>query len=316
MKVTVSAPGKINLMGDHAIVHGKPSLLAAVNLRTQVTVDLGHKTQDSGIEIITPESDFYIRHIIEVVQKEMKIGMLPSMKITVASEIPTGYHLGSSAAVAVATVGALVYFLTKIWNPDQINDIVYEAEKKMHGNPSGGDNTAITYGGFLWFRKELECLKIKVPLAITLPRTLNHFFLIDTGRSKESTGELVGFVNSKLKLQTSKYERIFSENEKQTKRLTKAILDENETELIDAIQKGERTLEDMGVVSKKVQPFMRSIEADGGAAKILGGGGIAQGVGYLLCYSRFPKQVISLCKPYGYTIQSIQLGEEGVRIEL
>ncbi len=33
MNVTVSVPGKINIMGEHAVVHGKPSVLTAVNLR-------------------------------------------------------------------------------------------------------------------------------------------------------------------------------------------------------------------------------------------------------------------------------------------
>lgn len=321
--ITVSAPGKINLMGEHAIVYGNPSLLSAVNLRTRVTIEPGTENTrpepsrrgELGIEIKTTGSDEYVRHIVEVVQRELNIQKLPALKIMVTSEIPSGYHLGSSAAVAVGTVGALVYFLTKRWNLEEINDIAYEAEKKMHGNPSGGDNTAITHGGFLWFRKELEKLKLKAQLPITLTQKLNHFFLINTGRSKESTGEMVADVQSKVKSQKSKFERIFAQNEKQTKQMANAILEENEDELINAIQKGERTLEAMGVVSKKVIPLIRNIEATGGAAKILGGGGVTDGVGFLLCYAKEPKRVGSLCFGHGYKIQSIQLGEDGVRLE-
>lgn len=306
MKVTVSAPGKINLMGEHAIVYGKPALLSAINLRTYVTVEDKKQIEQTGE---------YVRHITEIVKKEMKMNMLPALRITIRSEIPVGYHLGSSAAVAVATVGALIYSFTKKWNLDQINNIAYEAEKKMHGNPSGGDNTTITYGGFLWFRKELELLKIKVQLPITLSQKLNHFFLINTGKSKESTGEMVAQVSAKRKVQSVKFKRIFSENENQTKRLTKAIVDENETDLIDAIQKGERTLEDMGVVSRRIIPLMRKIESNRGAVKILGGGGKKDGVGFLLCYHHNPKRVAQLCKPFRYSIQSIALGEDGVRLE-
>jgi len=54
-----------------------------------------------------------------------------------------------------------------------------------------------------------------------------------------------------------------------------------------------------------VIPIIRSIEKAGGAAKILGGGGRKEGIGYLLCYSHNP--------PKGSI--PIVLGEEGVRLE-
>ena len=104
-------------------------------------------------------------------------------------------------------------------------------------------------------------------------------------------------------------------NEQQVKRVTVALKEGNETELIDAICLGERTLEGMGVVSKKVIPVIRKIEKVGGAAKILGGGGLADGGGFLLCYHHEPKSVESLCQSFGYTTQPLELGEEGIRLE-
>lgn len=318
MKVTVSVPGKINLMGEHAIVYGKPSLLTAVNLRLYVSVeDIKEKGKRKKEKLIirTTEHDDYIRHAIVVVKQELKIDKLPSMQITVTSQIPAGFHLGSSAAVAVATVATLSYFLKKVWNPEQINKIAYEIEKKQHGNPSGGDNTAVTFGGFLWYRKELEFLKSMWQLPMKLPDTLNHFFLINTGRPKETTGEMVTYVNAKCQMSNAKYKTLFDKNEEQTKRIAVAIKEGNENELVDSIRVGERTLEDMGVVSRKVIPLIREIEGISGAGKILGGGGKARGVGFLLCYHHEPKKIEALCKPFGYSIQHIALGEEGVRLE-
>ena len=40
MKITVSAPGKLHLMGEHAVVYGKPAILAAVSQRLFVTLNL------------------------------------------------------------------------------------------------------------------------------------------------------------------------------------------------------------------------------------------------------------------------------------
>ena len=287
--VTVSVPGKVILMGDHAVVHGKPGLIATINKRLSVTVSRGFRKNDE-----------YLDHIIGIVEKYFGLKKIPNIHISIVSDIPSGYHLGSSAAVAVATIGAIMYFVKKIWNPTVINQMAYDADKFVHKTPSGADNTAITFGGFLWYRKELEFLRSFWQLPMKIPKNFNHFFLIDTGKPLENTGELVAFVSKQKNLPT-----FLSENEIQTKRMATAIKENDERTFIDAMHKGESTLEAIGVVSKKVIPIIRSIEKSGGAAKILGGGGRRAGVGYLLCYTRNP--------PRGAT--PIVLGEEGIRLE-
>ncbi|MEK7543614.1 MAG: mevalonate kinase [Patescibacteria group bacterium] len=319
--VTVSVPGKVHLMGEHAVVYGKPALLAAINLRLRVTVESlslsSPRTRGSREKILIDSSEpsDYIRHVVEVVKREYKLANLPPMKITVVSDIPAGYHLGSSAAVAVGVVGALTYYLKKVWNPAAINQIAYEVEKKMHGNPSGGDNTTVTMGGLIWFRKELEFLKSIWQLPFKIPESLNHFFLINTGKPKETTGEMISLVASGVRRQASRMNRLFDENEIQTRNIAVAIKEGDEKELMDAMTAGQRSLEGMEVVSRKVIPLIRKIEKAGGAAKILGGGGKAEGVGFLLCYTQDPDKISAISKPYGFSIQPIRLGEEGIRLE-
>lgn len=310
--VTVSVPGKVILMGDHAVVHGKPGLIAAINKRLTVSIE-HHKT----FQVISDESGDYVRHAVETVASHYKVGNIPNIKVTVVSDIPSGYHLGSSAAVAVATVGACMYFLKKIWNPAAINQLAYEVEKYTHKTPSGVDNTAITFGGFLWYRKELEFLRSFWQLPLKLSPALNHFFIIDTGRPKENTGEMVAYIKSKILNPKSKSKILdaFERNEQQTKRIAQALKEQDETELMGAIKAGERTLEDMGVVSRQVWPILRKIESSGGAAKILGGGGVKEGVGFLLAYHPDQKKLGSIVKTLGYPMEKISLGEEGVRLE-
>jgi len=282
--ITVSVPGKIHLMGEHAVVYGKPAILAAINKRLTVTLEEGKNT-----------SVGYVADIIKIVQKHFQTQK--EFHIAIDSDIPQGYHLGSSAAVAVGVVAATSYFLKKVWNPTLFNQLAYEAEKLKHGNPSGGDNTTVTMGGFIWYRKELEFLKSIWQLPFKT--TLNKFYLIDTGKPQESTKDMVAYVASHKK------QALFDENEIQTKRIAVALKENDEMTLMDAIQKGERTLERMGVVSNKAMTIIRNIQKTGGAAKILGGGGRADGVGYLLCYSHNP--------PKGAL--PIALGGEGVRLE-
>jgi mevalonate kinase len=308
--ITVSVPGKIHLMGEHAVVYGKPALLSAINKRMRVSIE-----QASKMDIVTTESPACITYALEKVRQYLKLDACPPVRISIDSDIPAGFHLGSSAATAVGVVAASMYFLKKLWDLTQINAIAYEVEKKQHGNPSGGDNTAITFGGLVWFRKELEFLKSMHQLDITIPSILNHFFLINTGRPKETTGEMVAYVRSKVAAHPSQYKKIFDENEEQTKKIVIAMKEGNEKNLVDGIKRGEQTLERMGVVSKQIVPTIRAIEKAGGAAKILGGGGRTDGVGFLLCYHKNQKTVENLCAKHKFEIQKIQLGEEGVRLE-
>jgi mevalonate kinase len=298
--VTVSVPGKVILMGDHSVVYGKPGLIAAINKRLTVSV-APHKT----FQVLSDEPGNYVRHAVEKVTFYYKLGAVPDIRVTVTSDIPPGYHLGSSAAVAVGVVGACMYFFKKIWNRAVINQLAYEAEKYIHKTPSGVDNTAITFGGFLWYRKELEFLRCFWQLPLKLSPALNHFFLLDTGRPEENTGEMVSRVRTQYQARCTYYKKIFNQNEEHTKRMAVALKEGDEKTLIETIRKGEQSLERMGVVSTKVIPIIRGIETSGGAAKILGGGGKAEGVGYLLCYSHNPPA----------SSIPIILGEEGIKLE-
>jgi mevalonate kinase len=310
MKVTVSAPGKVNLMGEHAIVYGRPSVLAAVDFRLSATVS----DHSEGIHIEAPEDAGYIQQAVFNTASHFGIGKLPGMRITIQSGIPIGYHLGSSAAVAVAVCGAVSYFVKRIFNPELINRIAYDTEKAKHGNPSGGDNTASCFGGFIWYRKELEFLRTLWQLPIKITPELSHFYLVDTGRPEETTGEMVAYVSERRMQSPEAYERIFAENEIQVKRVTMALKQNDSEELSDAIRTGSRTLSEMGVVSEYAGSMIAAVEKSGGAAKILGGGGRKHGAGYLLAYH---EDKTALIRAVGDThkIREVTLGCEGARLE-
>jgi len=181
-QVEVSAPGKIILSGEHAVVYGKPAILAAINRRLFVSF-----RQSSKNEIITSESPKLAEFARDFVLKTFGKAK-EKLRIEISSEIPIGCGMGSSAALAVATTAGLFKYLNKPFNKEKINEIAYEIEKKQHGNPSGGDNTISTYGGFLWYRKETEFLKLFEKLKFV---RLPEFVLINTGRPMETTGEMV-----------------------------------------------------------------------------------------------------------------------------
>ena len=293
MTVTISAPGKIHLLGEHMVVYGKPALLAAIDKRLYINIknQSARQAQDKNskiknkekIIIISPEKDSLVRKIIEVFKNSYSINKLPPLEITITSQIPVGCGLGSSAALSSSLIGALMKFVKNIWNPVQINELSYEVEKFAHGHPSGADNTTVVFGGMVWFRREFDFLKS----IWSLPPQNYHipkFFLINSGKPLESTKEMVTQVNRLYNRNKKKIEEVFNDQEKETKRLLVSLKEGNSGDLVSSIRQGERNLEKIEIVSSFAQKIIREIEEKGGAAKVCGAGGKKGRSGILLCF--------------------------------
>lgn len=310
--ISVSAPGKIHLLGEHAVVYGKPALLTTVDLRTTVTIAPYHLVapEKAGIQL-----ENSVRKVIEpIVKKHLKIKSIPPYQLEISSQLPIGAGLGSSAAVSATYIAALLSFLKIKWDLNLVNNLTYEAEKVFHGNPSGGDNSTVVFGGLIWFRKESPDLKIIHSIPFTIPRKLaKNFILINTGKPEETTKQMVEEVKSKIKNQKSKFEKIFNDQEQLVKDLLVAIQSGNENQLIQIIRAGEKNLESLGVVSPSVKSIIRTIEKAGGAAKICGAGGKTKATGTLLCYHPKPSVIQNIAKSAKLDYFKTNLGVPGLQ---
>ncbi len=306
--ITVSSPAKVILMGEHSVVYGRPALLAAIDRRLFVTI-LKHQ----GLHIPQGESTLHIKNILSHFSDNLK-KEINNLKITIRSDIPYGRHIGSSAALSVALFAALMRFYLKVWDPKRINELAYETEKIIHGNPSGADNTICCFGGLVWYRKETEFLKSIWSLPITSYK-IPQFILIDTGKPLETTGEMVASVK-KLYTQKPKYiENILNDQEKQTKRILIDLKEGNLLDLKKAIMIGERNLEKLGVVSSSTIEIIKKLEKIGATAKICGGGGKKGPTGFLLVYHENTNKLLEITKTLHLHAFPVKLGEEGVRVE-
>lgn len=308
MQVTVSAPGKIHLLGEHFVVYGKPALIAAIDKRLYATIKIQSRLNRDKIK------NDLINKAVEIFKNAYKIDKLPYLEITVTSQIPVGGGLGSSAALSVSVVGALMKAISNIWNPAKINTLAYEVEKIQHGNPSGGDNTVVTFGGMLWYRKEFDFLKSIWSLPVANYK-IPPFVLIDSGRPEESTGEMVDLVRKVAINAQEKFERLCSLQENETKNLLLGLKTGDGKMIKNSLIKGERNLEELNVVGDRAVKIIREIEKLGGAAKISGAGGRIKGSGYLLCYHDDISKLGKIEDKYKVKLERVKLGEEGVRIE-
>lgn len=309
MITTVSAPGKLILMGEYSVLFGKPALLTAIDKRVYATIIPSKKMQ-----IETAEGKDIVEKIIKLFEKKYPKNNVGQVKIKIQSSVPMGVGLGSSAALSVALTGALLKHVKNVWNPQVINELSYEAEKINHGNPSGADNTVVTYGGLLWFRKEFEFLKSMWALPSHAYK-IENIILVNTGRPKESTKEMVGMVKNYTGEKRLQTENRVDLQEKVTKDFVLALRRKNQKEIKTLINKAEENLETIGVVGEKTKQFIKEVKNVGGAAKICGAGGKSNGSGIVLCLSENQNEIKRLIKKYKYEKIEVKLGEEGVRIE-
>lgn len=151
----VQAFGKIILAGEHAVVYGYPSIATTINLEVRIVAKLSTKP---GLVFLNPQIDPEHKStflFVEVLPKLVQLlgSRVSELEFHIDSDIPGGCGLGSSAALSVGLIRAVLDFLGELRNPQQIADMALELEKIFHGNPSGVDHTVIAQEGLIWFQR-------------------------------------------------------------------------------------------------------------------------------------------------------------------
>ncbi len=104
-EVVASAPGKVVLFGEHAVVYGHPAIAASIAQRTTVTL---RTTEEPGVHIGRARVDFERHpHLATMIAHLWDETASPGLDLSVTSDVPRGAGLGSSAAFAVASAVAL-----------------------------------------------------------------------------------------------------------------------------------------------------------------------------------------------------------------
>jgi len=207
-----SAPGKIILFGEHAVVYGRPALAVPVtqvqatatvseNSRGGVWIEAPNINLSSAISQLAPEHPLVA--VINSVFTTLGIARPPACTVYLQSTIPVASGLGSGAAVSVAILRALSAYLGRPLTDAQVNGLAFQAEKLYHGTPSGIDNTVVTYARPVYFVKGQPIKTFRVGASFTL-------VIGDTGISAP-TKESVGALRSLREADPTRWEKIFSQ---------------------------------------------------------------------------------------------------------
>ena len=140
--------GKVILFGEHFVVHGAPSIVAAIKNEAIVEVSPSNDSENHIITTLTVVPKLSTAGIGRVLES---LGIKEKYDVRLTGDLPTFGGLGSSAAFCVALARAFAKEKGIQLTPQEINRHAYEGEKAFHGNPSGVDNLAATYGGVFQF---------------------------------------------------------------------------------------------------------------------------------------------------------------------
>lgn len=279
--ICYSAPGKVILSGEHAVVYGKPALVCAIDKRLSITFTSTKKTEykDNIFPILE-------KSVIDFLKAKKEQILKKEYTYSVKSSIPIGRGLGSSAAYcSCISAGLLEIFTGREWSKEEVNMCAYQMEKYFHKNSSGVDTSTSIMGGLIFYRKEFEFLKTISSLPIKLPENfIRHLVLIDTGKPEESSGEIIQEVGRQFNSKGSNTEEVLNEIEKTTKRLIVSIMKEDVAFFKENIKQNEELLEKIKIVSPSTKKLLSQL-ADRGVGKVTGAGGYKNASGYILFYS-------------------------------
>ncbi len=311
MKISYSAPAKVILSGEHAVVFSKPAIISAIDLRLVFNLWEEKKVIKSPtIHFIADATKKYL-NTKKILFKETNFGY------SIDSQIPIGRGLGSSAALSVAAGAAFLKFYTgKQFDKDTINNLAYKIEKRFHANTSGVDPSTVCFGGLIYYRKEFEFLKTISSLTFKIPKKIEeNLYLIDTGKPKETTGEMVKMVGKNYNNKPQFIEEILNDIEKTTKRMVISLIKEDIDFFLKSLIDNQILLDMLGVVSQSAKKILKQLEPYG-IGKITGAGGYTYGSGFILFYSDNQSGLTRFCQKNKLPLLKFKQSNEGVKSEL
>jgi len=279
-----SAPGKAILVGEHAVVYGRPALAVPVSdVRARATVRTGSVGQglviratDMGMMVSLHESDggaaaVPLRLTVTNTLDLLKVDPNPDLVLELSSQIPIARGMGSGPAVATAIVRALCTWYDHGLSDQAISDLVYETEVVLHGTPSGIDNTVVAYERPVYFCRntdgpphEMRTLSVGSPLLLVIA---------DTGLGA-STREAIDRVRAAWEADKATYEAMFDQIGGLVETSRQAIAQGDVETLGEQMNDNQTILQQLGVSNGALDHLVSVARRAGALGAKLSGGGL------------------------------------------
>lgn len=293
-----SAPGKIYFFGEHAVVYGENAVACAIDLRIRVKVK-----RSKSFRILSTYKDESYPYVVKAIEKIDEIGKIPEkIKIEIGSQIPAGAHLGSSAAVTIATLAALNAEFEAGLDLEEIARLGHKVEFEVQGAASPTDTFVSTFGGIVAIPERKQREAANVPMVIG-----------DSG-VPSSTKEMIARVGSL----SAEYPEIVRSIIKTIGAISRAGLPCVEKGDFEAAGKlmniNQGLLEALGVSTEQLSAMCSAARKAGAyGAKLTGAGG--GGCMVAICPRARLKDVVSAIAALGFKAIETRATDIGVRVE-
>jgi len=274
---SATAPGKLILFGEHAVVYGQPAIAVPVNIvSARAVVSAAPHAPTGQVRIIAPGisldanlADLPAEHPLKlaITLTASKIGAarLPAMEVRLTSDIPLAAGFGSSAATSIAVIRAVASFLGHSLPDDDVSELAYTIEKHHHGNPSGIDNTVIAFNQPVYFVRSqpFEILPVKKPFTLVIA---------DSG-IPSSTAAVVSDVSRLYQAQSQSTGRIFAAIGDISRQARQFLEEGKVDELGGLMNQNQHLLQELTISSLRLDRLVEAARMGGAAGAKLSGGG-------------------------------------------
>jgi hydroxymethylglutaryl-CoA reductase len=267
--------GKVILFGEHAVVYGSNAIAAPIPFAIKSKIEKSENCSSIVIARWGVEFELFRKgreknsliSALELILQKMNL-QSENLQILVFPYIPRAMGLGGSAALAVSVIRALSAYFNLNLNDEQINELAYEAEKVVHGTPSGIDNTMATYGKLIRYKKDAipQTYPIHTPKPIPL--------LIGLSGNEGLTLNMVRQVREGWQKNQSLYDSIFKQINEITLQAIDAMQNSDFEKLGYLMNLNQGLLNAIQVSTPELEEMMALTRRNGAlGAKLTGGGG-------------------------------------------
>ncbi len=341
------APGKIILIGEHAVVYGYPAILSPINLFSKAEiseVDSGkvriqapnydldetvtsvkfledyeqyskwmqqyrENNDKKLLDKVRKDNNAFPKIIINSVFKHVGYTEKPSFFLHKFSHVPQG-GFGSSSSVGASIIKAVDEYYDFNLTKQEMIDILIAGESEFHGyQQSGGDQNVVFHETLVYYQKK-DGVGVSRPLSLQ-SKLLDEVLVINSGKPKDGTGEVVNKIRESRIENQEFVDGIFERLGELTEEILGYLENDYKQAFFSAIDEAGDLLIKLGIVRPKTHELINELRKLGGYMKISGAGAITGDVsGALLCFGDDLERIDS------YVVKNFGLDTYRMRLQI